>query len=74
MKQILFYIGMALLFILIVFACEFLGFLSPYLWVYAGAFGALLGAAPIMAMAKNGKSLECMQQIQRYSLLQWHLL
>ncbi len=55
MKQILFYIGMALLFILIVFACEFLGFLSPYLWVYAGAFGALLGAAPIMAMAKKWK-------------------
>ena len=55
MKRILFYGGMMLLFLLIVFACEFLGFLSPDLWVYAGAFGALLGAAPIMAMTKKWK-------------------
>lgn len=53
MKKFLFMLGMTVLFMLIVFACEFLGFVSPYLWVFAGAIGVLLGAAPIMAMAKK---------------------
>ena len=53
MKKILFTPGMILLFVLIVFASEFLGFISPYLWVFAGAVGVLAGVGPVMALAKK---------------------
>ena len=49
MKKFLFPAGMFLIYFAILFACEFLGFFSPLLWVYFGVVAALLAATPVMA-------------------------
>ena len=57
MKKYLFPVGMFLIYFVIVFACEFLGFLSPLLWVYFGVLAALLAAAPVMAAASKSDKI-----------------
>lgn len=49
MKKYLFPAGMFLIYFVILFACEFLGFFSPLLWVYFSVVAALLAATPVMA-------------------------
>ena len=57
MKKYLFPVGMFLIYFVIVFACEVLGFLSPLLWVYFGVLASLLAAAPVMAAAARSNKI-----------------
>lgn len=57
MKKAGIVIGMILLYFVLVFAPNFLGFLSPYLWVYQPILGAFLAATPRSCTSvPNGKS------------------
>ena len=55
MKKAGIVIGMILLYFVLVFAPNFLGFLSPYLWVYQPILGAFLAATPVLYVGSKWK-------------------
>ncbi|MDO4650307.1 MAG: MptD family putative ECF transporter S component [Eubacteriales bacterium] len=53
MKRLLSFAGLELIYFVIVFGCMFLGFLSPFCWVYQPVIAAFLAAAPVLIACKN---------------------
>ncbi len=53
MKKVLSLIGLEVIYFLIVFACMFLGFLSPFCWIYQPVLAAFLAATPVLIVEKN---------------------
>ncbi len=56
MKKILSLIGLEVIYFIIAFGCMFLGFLSPFLWVYQPVLVAFLTATPVLVVCKNWKN------------------
>ncbi len=52
MSKVLKAIGLAALYFVIAFGCMFLGFISPFLWIYQPVLAAFLGAFPIMVACR----------------------
>jgi len=53
MKKFLSVAGLFVIYFVLVFGCEFLGFVSPLLWVYYSVLAGLLAATPFMAFASK---------------------
>ncbi|MDO4651049.1 MAG: MptD family putative ECF transporter S component [Eubacteriales bacterium] len=53
MKKVLSFAGLELIYFVIAFGCMFLGFLSPFCWVYQPVVAAFLAAAPVLIVCKN---------------------
>ncbi|MDO4650921.1 MAG: MptD family putative ECF transporter S component [Eubacteriales bacterium] len=53
MKNVLRFAGLELIYFVIGFGCMFLGFLSPFCWVYQPVIAAFLAAAPVLIVCKN---------------------
>ena len=47
LKKALALAGLALLYVVLVFLCEFIGFLSPWCWLFYSALAAILAAWPV---------------------------
>ncbi len=55
MKKVLSLIGLELIYFIIAFGCMFLGFLSPFCWVYQPVVAAFLAATPVLIVCKSRK-------------------
>lgn len=53
MKKVLSIIGLEALYFLILFGCAFLGFVSPFCWIYQPVVSAFLAATPILIVCKH---------------------
>ncbi len=55
MKKISSYVGLQVLYFVIGFGCMFIGFLSPFCWVYQPVIAAFLAATPVLIACKYWK-------------------
>lgn len=53
MKKVLSLVGLEVLYFIIGFGCMFLGFLSPFCWVYQPIIAAFLAATPVLMVCKS---------------------